>query len=145
FPIHEQRRVDPGSAPRHWRTGRLGAKEGEHRGPDRSCGNPNRTIHSADSGGTAWEASPADLDHHPGPFVSRVSSRRGPSSGLPRSGPDGVTITVFRLVLKGMLRVETEGDTIDVPAGQAILTEPGEWIRYSTPGSDGAEYLAICI
>jgi hypothetical protein len=32
-----------------------------------------------------------------------------------------------------------------VPAGQAIVCEPGAWVRYSTPGPDGAEYIAICL
>jgi ethanolamine utilization protein EutQ (cupin superfamily) len=49
----------------------------------------------------------------------------------------------FTLVLAGALHVEHEGGTIEVPAGQAIHTRPGEWIRYSTPG--GAEYIAVCL
>jgi mannose-6-phosphate isomerase-like protein (cupin superfamily) len=51
----------------------------------------------------------------------------------------------FTIVLKGMLRVEHEGGAIDVQAGQAVHTMPGEWIRYSTPREEGAEYLAVCI
>lgn len=51
----------------------------------------------------------------------------------------------FTVVLRGLLRVEHEGGAIDVAAGQAIITEPGEWIRYSTPGDDGAEYIAVCL
>jgi ethanolamine utilization protein EutQ (cupin superfamily) len=49
----------------------------------------------------------------------------------------------FTVVLSGALCVEHEGGTIDVPAGKAIHTRPGEWIRYSTP--EGAEYLAVCL
>ena len=49
------------------------------------------------------------------------------------------------LVLGGMLRVEHEGGSIDVHAGQAVVTAPGEWVRYSTPGADGAEYVAVCL
>lgn len=49
------------------------------------------------------------------------------------------------LVLKGLLRVEHEHGTVDVRAGQAIVTEPGEWVRYSSPGAEGAEYVAICL
>jgi quercetin dioxygenase-like cupin family protein len=49
------------------------------------------------------------------------------------------------LVLRGLLRVEYEGGAIDVRAGQAIVTAPGEWIRYSTPEPGGAEYVAICL
>lgn len=49
------------------------------------------------------------------------------------------------VVLQGMLRVEHEAGTLDVRAGQAVITLPGEWIRYSTPEADGAEYVAICL
>lgn len=48
------------------------------------------------------------------------------------------------LVLAGMLRVEHEGGITEVRAGQAIVTEPGEWVRYSTPEAGGAEYVAVC-
>lgn len=51
----------------------------------------------------------------------------------------------YTLVLRGTLRVEVEGKTIDVAAGQAIITHKGEWVRYSTPGEEGAEYVAICL
>ena len=49
------------------------------------------------------------------------------------------------LVLKGMVRVEYDGGVIDVRAGQAVVTSPGEWIRYSSPEAGGAEYVAICL
>lgn len=49
------------------------------------------------------------------------------------------------LVLRGMVRVEHAGGTLDVRAGQAVITAPGEWVRYSTPEPDGAEYVAICV
>jgi len=48
------------------------------------------------------------------------------------------------LVLKGILRVEYADGVTEVKAGQAIILEPGEWVRYSTPGKEGAEYIAIC-
>jgi mannose-6-phosphate isomerase-like protein (cupin superfamily) len=48
-------------------------------------------------------------------------------------------------VLKGMLRVEHEKGVLDVHAGQAVVASPGEWVRYSTPGADGAEYVAVCL
>ncbi len=60
----------------------------------------------------------------------------------PGQRPDFEEITI---VLHGMLRVEHEGGTIDVRAGQAIVAAPGEWVRYSTPEADGAEYVAVCI
>jgi len=49
------------------------------------------------------------------------------------------------VVLRGMLRVEHEGGVIEVRAGQAIVTHPGEWVRYSSPGPEGAEYVAVCV
>ncbi len=49
------------------------------------------------------------------------------------------------LVLAGMLRVEHEGGALDVRAGQAVVTRPGEWVRYSTPEPGGAEYVAVCL
>jgi mannose-6-phosphate isomerase-like protein (cupin superfamily) len=60
----------------------------------------------------------------------------------PGQRPEFEEITV---VLRGVLRVEHEQGVLEVRAGQAVLTAPGEWIRYSTPGSDGAEYLAVCL
>ena len=48
------------------------------------------------------------------------------------------------LVLRGLLRVETSKGTINVRAGEAILVGKGEWVRYSTPLEDGAEYVAVC-
>lgn len=51
----------------------------------------------------------------------------------------------YTLVLGGMLRVETKSGVLDVVAGQAVVAPRGEWVRYSTPGPDGAEYLAVCL
>jgi mannose-6-phosphate isomerase-like protein (cupin superfamily) len=60
----------------------------------------------------------------------------------PGQRPSFEEITV---VLKGMLRVEHEGGTLDVRAGQAVVARPGEWVRYSSPEAGGAEYVAICL
>lgn len=60
----------------------------------------------------------------------------------PGQRPEFAEITV---VLRGALRVEHEAGECEVAAGQAILTEPGEWVRYSTPGAEGAEYVAVCL
>ena len=49
------------------------------------------------------------------------------------------------IVLKGMLRVKTDNETIDVRAGQAVTVRAGEWIQYSTPEDEGAEYIAVCM
>lgn len=50
------------------------------------------------------------------------------------------------LVLKGELKVECEsGEMLTVSPGQAVVARPGEWVRYSTPGPEGAEYVAVCL
>jgi len=51
----------------------------------------------------------------------------------------------FTVVLRGMLLVEHDGGTMQVRAGQGIVTRAGEWVRYSTPGPEGAEYIAVCL
>jgi mannose-6-phosphate isomerase-like protein (cupin superfamily) len=60
----------------------------------------------------------------------------------PGQRPEFEEITV---VLRGLLRVEHEAGTLDVRAGQAVVTAPGEWVRYSTPEPGGAEYVAVCL
>ncbi|MGH9142565.1 MAG: cupin domain-containing protein [Vicinamibacterales bacterium] len=77
---------------------------------------------------------------HAGVSVARMTSPPGWLE--PGQRPEFEEITV---VLRGMLRVEHAGGAIDVHAGQAIVTSPGEWVRYSTPGPDGAEYVAVCL
>jgi len=51
----------------------------------------------------------------------------------------------YTVVLRGALRVEHETGELEVKAGQAVLVPRGEWVRYGTPGEDGAEYVAICM
>lgn len=51
----------------------------------------------------------------------------------------------YTLVLKGMLRVVTKNSVIDIKAGQAIIVNKGEWVQYSSPSADGAEYIAVCL
>lgn len=51
----------------------------------------------------------------------------------------------YTLVLRGAVHVEHKDGMLEVRAGQAVLTRAGEWIRYSTPGDEGAEYIAICL
>jgi ethanolamine utilization protein EutQ (cupin superfamily) len=51
----------------------------------------------------------------------------------------------YTVVLRGMLQVETETGVMEVRAGQAVMTAKGEWVRYGTPGPDGAEYIAVCL
>ena len=77
---------------------------------------------------------------HAGTSVARMVSPSGWRE--PGQRPEFEEITV---VLRGALLVEHSAGQLEVRAGQAVVTEPGEWIRYSTPGPEGAEYVAICL
>lgn len=72
-----------------------------------------------------------------------VAHMRSPAGWLePAQTPEFEEITV---VLKGLLRVEHSAGHLDVAAGQAVVTFPGERVCYSTPNPEGAEYIAICL
>jgi mannose-6-phosphate isomerase-like protein (cupin superfamily) len=77
---------------------------------------------------------------HTSVSVARMISPEGWTE--PGQRPEFEEITV---VLTGTLRVEHEHGAMDVRAGQAVVTHPGEWVRYSTPQAGGAEYVAICL
>ena len=51
----------------------------------------------------------------------------------------------YTLVLRGMVRVVTRTGVIDVKAGQMFVASAGDWVRYTTPNEEGAEYVAICV
>lgn len=72
--------------------------------------------------------------------VARMTSPSGWAE--PGQSPDFDEVT---LVLRGTLRVETRGGTLEVRAGQAVVAPRGEWVRYSTPHEGGAEYVAVCV
>ena len=85
-------------------------------------------------------------------FVGRVNSGHVRVSVAHMTSPPGweepgqrPEFEEITLVVRGSVRVEYEGGALDVPAGQAVVTAPGEWIRYSTPGAEGAEYYAVCL
>jgi mannose-6-phosphate isomerase-like protein (cupin superfamily) len=85
-------------------------------------------------------------------FVGLVNSRTAEISLARMQSPSGwiepgqtPEFDEYTLVLRGMLRVETKTAVYDVHAGEAIITSRGEWIRYSSPGADGAEYIAVCL
>lgn len=78
--------------------------------------------------------------HHAEVSVARMVSPTGWVE--PGQRPDFMEIT---LVLKGSLHLEYEGGECDVYAGQSVITKPGEWVRYSTPNTGGAEYVAVCL
>jgi mannose-6-phosphate isomerase-like protein (cupin superfamily) len=72
-----------------------------------------------------------------------VAHMRSPTGWVePGQRPDFDEYTV---VLAGTLHVEHEGGALDVAAGQGVLVRGGEWVRYSTPGEQGAEYIAVCL
>ena len=77
---------------------------------------------------------------HASVSVARMVSPQGWVE--PGQRPEFEEVTV---VLRGMLRVEHEGGTLDVHAGQAVVARPGEWVRYSSPAEGGAEYVAVCL
>ena len=51
----------------------------------------------------------------------------------------------YTLVLRGVLRVRSKGRVLDVAAGSAVVVPKGEWVQYSTPHPEGAEYVAVCL
>jgi len=85
-------------------------------------------------------------------YVGRVNSKTCAASVAHMRSPQGwiepgqtPEFDEFTIVLKGMLRVEHKGGTLDVHAGQAVVAHAGEWVRYSTPEDAGAEYIAVCL
>lgn len=84
-------------------------------------------------------------------YIGRVNSKTASVSVAHMRSPSGweepgqtPDFEEYTIVLKGTLRVTSKSGAIDVHAGQAVITHPGEWVRYSTPGPDGAEYVAVC-
>jgi len=85
-------------------------------------------------------------------FTGRVNSAHEHASLARMTSPEGWTepgqrpdFEEITLVLEGHLLVEYEGGSMEVNANQAIVTSPGEWVRYSTPKPGGAHYIAICL
>lgn len=85
-------------------------------------------------------------------YIGRVNSRtdelsiarmKSPSGWIePGQKPD---FNEYTVVLKGMLRVMTKEETKDIYQGEAVIVPAGEWVQYSTPSSEGAEYIAVCL
>jgi mannose-6-phosphate isomerase-like protein (cupin superfamily) len=85
-------------------------------------------------------------------YVGRVNSGHASVSVARMVSPGGweepgqrPAFEEITVVLRGRLRVEHDGGVLDVPAGQSVVTSPGEWVRYSTPDPEGAEYIAVCM
>ncbi|MBN2416128.1 cupin [bacterium] len=85
-------------------------------------------------------------------FIGRVNSGDAGVSIARMTSPAGwiepgqrPEFAEYTLVLKGMLQVETEQETLQVRAGEAVIAPAGEWVRYSTPEPGGAGYVAVCV
>jgi ethanolamine utilization protein EutQ (cupin superfamily) len=85
-------------------------------------------------------------------FVGRVNSSTAALSIARMKSPQGWTepgqtpdFDEYSIVLCGLLRLTTRDGSLDVQAGQAVIASRGEWVQYSTPNADGAEYIAVCL
>jgi mannose-6-phosphate isomerase-like protein (cupin superfamily) len=85
-------------------------------------------------------------------FIGRVNSKTDGVSVARMKSPSGwiepgqtPEFDEYTVVLRGALRVTTGDGSFDVHAGEAVIAHRGEWVQYSTPGADGAEYVAICL
>ena len=85
-------------------------------------------------------------------YIGRVNSRTEAVSVAHMRSPGGwlepgqtPEFDEFTVVLRGVLRVEHGEGAMEVSAGQAVIAHAGEWVRYSTPGDGGAEYIAVCV
>ena len=85
-------------------------------------------------------------------FIGRVNSKTDVCSVARMNSPGGwiepgqtPEFDEYTVVLRGSLRVATRDGVIDVGAGEAVITHRGEWVQYSTPGAEGAEYIAVCL
>ena len=85
-------------------------------------------------------------------FIGRVNSKTSAVSIARMKSPSGWVdpgqtpeFDEYTVVLHGTLRVTTRQGVIDVRAGEAVIAAGGEWVQYSTPSQDGAEYMAVCV
>ena len=85
-------------------------------------------------------------------YIGRVNSNTNSASVAHMRSPGGwlepgqtPAFDEFTIVLKGTLLVEHKNGSLNVAAGQAVIAHAGEWVRYSTPGAEGAEYIAVCL
>lgn len=85
-------------------------------------------------------------------FIGRVNSEteelsiarmRSPAGWIePGQEPE---FNEYTVVLKGMLRITTKDGTVDIHEGESVIIHSGKWVQYSTPGPEGAEYIAVCL
>ena len=85
-------------------------------------------------------------------YIGRVNSKHESVSIAHMHSPSGWSepgqqpeFDEFTIVLRGSVRVESKEGVLDVSAGQGVIARRGEWVRYSTPDPEGAEYIAVCV
>lgn len=86
-------------------------------------------------------------------YIGRVNSGTAELSIAHMESPSGWAepgqrpeFDEYTVVLRGMLALTGEdGSVTEVHAGEAVIAHAGEWVRYGTPGPDGAEYIAVCL
>lgn len=85
-------------------------------------------------------------------FVGRVNSGTHGVSIARMVSPCGWTepgqkpdFDEYTVVLRGTLHLKLEGEELDVTAGQAVIVSAGQWVQYSTPAPEGAQYISVCI
>jgi mannose-6-phosphate isomerase-like protein (cupin superfamily) len=85
-------------------------------------------------------------------FIGHVNSKTSEVSIAKMRSPGGWVepgqtpeFNEYTIVLAGCLRVETKAGVLDVQAGQAVIAHAGEWVRYSSPHEEGAQYIAVCL
>ncbi len=85
-------------------------------------------------------------------YVGRVTTQTPAVSVARMTSPSGwvepgqtPAFDEYTVVLRGTLRVTSRAGVLDVPAGEAVIAHAGEWVQYSTPGPEGAEYIAVCV
>jgi mannose-6-phosphate isomerase-like protein (cupin superfamily) len=85
-------------------------------------------------------------------FIGRVNSSTSALSVARMKSPQGWVepgqtpdFDEYTVVLRGSLRVTSRDGAIDVRAGQAVIAPRGQWVQYSSPDPEGAEYIAVCL
>ncbi len=85
-------------------------------------------------------------------FIGRVNTKTGVVSIARMKSPAGwiepgqtPEFDEYTVVLKGMLRVESREETMDIHADETVIVQKGEWVKYSSPGPGGAEYISVCL
>jgi mannose-6-phosphate isomerase-like protein (cupin superfamily) len=85
-------------------------------------------------------------------FIGKVNSKTDQLSIAKMTSPEGweepgqtPEFDEYTVVLKGCLHIESKNKSVNVTAGQAVIAKKNEWVKYSSPYKDGAEYIAVCL